>query len=131
MYSDRFTVDAGVRQGGILSPLLFNVFIDSLIDKLQQSGHGICIGKNFFGCIVYADDILIISKTICGLQCMLDICSKMADVLNIKFNTDKSMALRIGPRWHVKTHSVTLCGAVIKFVDQIKILEIIVKSGRH
>ena len=38
--SDCFTTQNGVKQGGVLSPLLFAVYIDELLCKLKQSGYG-------------------------------------------------------------------------------------------
>ena len=102
VFSFRFHITAGVRQGAILSPFLFNVYIDSLIESLAESGHGLHLQGVFLGCIVYADDILLISKTVCGMQKMLDVFSKMAVELDIKFNTAKSMCLRIGTRFLAK-----------------------------
>ena len=49
--SDPFCVSSGVRQGGVLSPLLFAVYVDDLIAKLRCSGFGIHIGSLFYGCI--------------------------------------------------------------------------------
>jgi len=55
----RFDVKCGVRQGGVLSPYLFSVYIDDLIKELRQSGHGIHVGTMFVGCILYANDTLV------------------------------------------------------------------------
>ena len=55
--SRSFAVKAGVRQGGVLSPYLFAVYIDHLICALENSGHGCVIHGVYLGCIVYADDI--------------------------------------------------------------------------
>ena len=41
----RFNITCGVRQGGVLSPYLFSVYIDDLIKELRQSGHGIYLGS--------------------------------------------------------------------------------------
>ena len=128
--SYRFQIKAGVRQGGILSPYLFNVYIDSLIERLAASGHGFYLLGAFLGCIVYADDILLISKTISGMQNMLDICSSMAIELNVKFNVAKSMVLRIGARFSVKCAELVLCNSVLARVEQIKYLGVTLKSGR-
>jgi len=39
-----FSLTVGVRQGGVLSPLLFNIYVDSFIQRLQSSGVGCRIG---------------------------------------------------------------------------------------
>jgi len=59
-----------VRQGGILSPLLFSVYIDDLLNELRVSGYGIHIGSLFTSVIAYADDICILSCSCYGLQKM-------------------------------------------------------------
>ena len=61
-----FDVKCGVRQGGVLSPYLFSVDIDDLIK--EQSGHGIHVSTVFVGCILYADDIVLLSGNCYGSQ---------------------------------------------------------------
>jgi len=60
MMSASFHISYGVRQGGVLSPVLFSVYVDELIVKLMSSEYGIYIGSLFCGRIFYADDIALL-----------------------------------------------------------------------
>ena len=72
-YSHRFPVLNGVKQGAVNSPLLFSVYIDGLIKELRLSGLGCRLDRFFFGCLGYADDLLILSASRSGLQAMVQI----------------------------------------------------------
>jgi len=47
---------AGVRQGGVLSPSLFNVYVNDILVNLQQSAFGCHVSGKFVGALMYADD---------------------------------------------------------------------------
>lgn len=87
---NRFNIACGVRQGGVLSPYFFSIYIDDLITELRQSVYGIYIGSLLAGCILYADDIVLLSGSFHGLQRMLDICSQYGVQFDIQFNPLKS-----------------------------------------
>ena len=53
-----FSVSNGVRQGGVLSPYLFAVYLDGLLEELSNSGVGCYWGFSFVGALAYADDIV-------------------------------------------------------------------------
>ena len=58
----------GVRQGGVLSPTLFAIFIDDIVLKVKLANVG-CYVSSICSCIImYADDILLMAPTITGLQ---------------------------------------------------------------
>ena len=91
-----YQLTAGVRQGGILSPVLFAVYMDTLIVRLRSSGFGCKIADKYYGCLVYADDIMLISHTANAMRRMLAICDQFAADFDLKFNNTKSVAMRIG-----------------------------------
>ena len=94
---DIFSVNFGVRrQGGVLSHILFSIYVDDLVVLLRHSGFGIFIGNLFLGCILYADDILLLSSSSHGLQCMLNICIEFGKKWDIRFNPAKTQCVSFG-----------------------------------
>lgn len=61
--SDFFVVSNGVKQGGVISPSLFCIYMDDLLVRLSQCGVGCFIGFNFVGALAYADDIVLLAPT--------------------------------------------------------------------
>ena len=73
-FSDIVALKAGVRQGGILSPYLFAVFVNSVLIKLKSSKLGCHIAGMCFNAIMYADDLLLLAISLRDLQLMVDLC---------------------------------------------------------
>jgi len=61
--SSQFPIFNGVRQGGVLSPLLSCVYIDNLLVRLSESGVRCYLGNNFVGALAYADDVVLVCPT--------------------------------------------------------------------
>ena len=76
------------RQGGVLSPMLFSVYVDDSIRFLRHSGYGTYIGSQFIGTILYADSITLLSGSCRGLQRMLDICAEFGHKWDISLTVD-------------------------------------------
>ena len=88
-----FKVSNGVRQGGILSPMLFGIYIDGLLTKLQNNGIGCHIGQIFLGSFGYADDVILLCPSLFGIKKMIKICEDYANSFDILFNGKKSKLL--------------------------------------
>ena len=91
--SSSFPVHNGVKQGGVLSPLLFSIYLDTLLCELASCGYGSYIGNKFMGAMAYADDIVLLSPSLGGLRQMLKVCEKFSDDFDILFNPAKSKML--------------------------------------
>ena len=83
--SKSFTVRNGVKQGGVLSPVLFAVYTDGLLLRLQESGIGCHMGGHYAGALAHADDIILISPSMTGLIKMSSICELYASECDILY----------------------------------------------
>ena len=94
-----FNVSNGVRQGGILSPYLFNVYTNDLSDMLNSAGVGCFINDMWINHLFYADDSVILAPTPNALQALLDICDNFANEFEITYNTKKTFCMYVKPKW--------------------------------
>ena len=88
-----FTAANGVKQGGVLSPILFSLYMDGLLNELQNSKLGCHVGNSYVGCLAYADDLTLLAPTRKALQGMIDICEDYANDHDVLFNGAKSQYL--------------------------------------
>ena len=89
MKSMPFKVSCGIRQGAVLSPILFSIYIDDLFNVLSRSGFGCHINGLFYGIVGYADDLVLLSPDLYGLQCMFDITKSFLDNLGLKISVNR------------------------------------------
>jgi len=119
--SQMFNVNNGVKQGGVLSPVLFCLYIDGLLALLKSSGFGCHIGNMFAGALAYADDLVLIAPTPFAMRTMLHLCERYADDFNVAFNGNKSKCIISHPHnshaSRFKEVSFSMSGNVIENVD--------------
>ena len=82
-----YYVNNGVKQGAILFPRLFCVYIDELFDILWKKQTECWVNDKFIGIVGYADDLLLLSPTLDRLQEMVKTCEEFATRNNLKFST--------------------------------------------
>ena len=117
--SGYFNTMNGVKQGGVLSPILCIVYIDELITRLQSSGIGCRVGNHYVGVLGYADDLTLLSPSVRSLNKILLICNNFADEFNITFNAKKTICIKFGNK--VSEHDkVVLSGATIEWTNKVK-----------
>ena len=86
--SDFFSLCNGVRQGGIISAILYCFYVNELFQLLREQGYGCWINGKFAGIFGYSDDNLLIAPSLHALQEMLKICESYANTYNLQFSTD-------------------------------------------
>ena len=79
-----------MKQGGVISPVLFCIYINKLLGQLRSSGFGCFIGEVFLGALAYADDIVLLAPTHRAMRNMLALCDRFAEECNVVFNAKKS-----------------------------------------
>jgi len=103
--SQYFLATNGVKQGGVLSPILYLLYIDglNLLVKLSNAGVGCYFGLLFAGALVYADDLVLLAPTSSAMRKLLAVCDISAREFSIrpKFNAKKWKWLPIASkkRW--------------------------------
>ena len=95
--SDYISAVKGVKQGGVLSPVLYCVYIDDQLLASSNSGVGCYIGTTFDGALAYADGIIFIAPTSTAKRKLQYICGECASEYCISVNASKSKCLVVLP----------------------------------
>ena len=128
-FSGWFDITAGVRQGGVLSPDLYSIYVDDLISVLISLRKGCYICRMFAGALFYADDMAILAPSIRGLQALLTACQDYCHEWDICLNAKKTKNLYFGKRCD-NLYETSLNGKKIEWVDEWNYLGVTLKSGR-
>ena len=87
--SPEFDIHSGVLQGSKLGPVLFLIFINDQLEKLNKSNLGATIDNIIISSLGFADDIVLTSDSPLKLQKLINICSEWALQNKMEFNTTK------------------------------------------
>lgn len=96
-YTDVFGVSSGVRQGCVLSPTLFSVYINDLVHEINSLNCGVYIDDKMLSLLLYADDIALLAPDESCLQRMLDCVSDWCSRWRLSVNGSKTKVVHYRP----------------------------------
>ncbi len=99
----------GVDKKWCQAPIIFAVYINGLLIRLEETNVGCHMGICFIGTLAFADDLNLLALTLCGLKILIDICENYAKEFNTKYNWSNScLHLFKGRNCKISTRGVTV-----------------------
>lgn len=121
--SEDFTISKGTRQGCIISPLLFNIYVEQIIkESIADNEHGITINNRVINNLRYADDLVLLSSDRNGLKTLLKKLHDASTKYNMKINVKKSKYMRMSKKEHRRLTNIDVNGQVFEEVAKYKYL---------
>ena len=130
--SPYFTISNGVRQGGILSPSLFAVYMDDLSSLLKTSRIGCHIDDVCINHVFYTDDLHVCVMAPCAiaLQELINVYCQYSKEIDLNFNATKSFCVALTPKhYELVLLSLFMNSLPILHADSIKYLGFIFTSN--
>ena len=124
----KFNSNIGVRQGDVLSPLLFNIFINDIPELFKNCSNNVSLENFPVPCLSYADDLVLISTCPQGLQDQINQLQQYCDTWCIDINTNKTKIMTISTGKNIKRENYLFGGTEVEQVVEYKYLGIIINS---
>jgi len=123
--TDWFSVEVGLRQGCILSPVLFSIFIDRLAEEVKKVG-GAKYAELVVSLLLFADDIVLVAESEKMMQEMLDVVYNYSRKSRFRFNKDKCSIMIFGKKIRKK---IFLGESELQVVNSYKYLGLVVDEN--
>ena len=125
-FSEEWKIGNGVRQGGVLSGLLFSIYIDSLLSKVSNTDIGCKLGLINSNIVAYADDIVLLAPSANALRLLMNIVNVCASELMLSFNYEKTKVMIFRHNSFKNDYNLSNCfninGVSLEIVKSIRYL---------
>ena len=128
--TDSVQSSTGLKQGCVLTPLMFNLYVNDLPFCFNQSHDPVIVGKYLTNVLMYADDLVLLSTSKEGLQKCLDDLNIYCRKWKLRVNTSKTKVLIFnkGGKF-IKKHQFVFENKTLEIVQEFKYLGIIIKAS--
>lgn len=124
-----FQSSIGVKQGDVLSPNLFKIFINDLPDIFLKTSGAVNVNDNRVDCLMYADDIVILSETQDGLQERMNLLSSYCSKWCLNVNISKTNVVIFNKSGRLLKHPIFYNNTPITVSTKYKYLGIIISNN--
>ncbi len=118
-FSRLFRTRNGIQQGGVVSPVLFCVY-GHLAEEIRVWRIWLLDGHHYYGSVVYADDLKLLSPTIHGLRKMTVICEEFGEEYGVQCNPTRIVYILYAKKASNDKSRVDLCGTKLQWVNDVK-----------
>ena len=125
---DWFKVRKGVRQGCVLSPLLYTIYSEMLMREIIRDDEGINVNDHYICNIRYADDTAFIAQSEDELQRMIDRLAATGDEYGLRVNVNKTKVMAVSRLETRPNIRITLNGQEIEQVNQFHCLSSVISE---
>jgi hypothetical protein len=88
-----FETKVGVRQGDTLSPLLFNIFINGIVEKVKSTGFGARVGEEKVAILLFADDMVLLAESEEELRKLMKAVEEYCKEWHLEVNVEKTKVM--------------------------------------
>jgi hypothetical protein len=125
-----FQTSIGVKQGCVLTPTFFSVYMNDLVEHFNLECDPVSINEKSISCLLYADDIVLMSQSANGLQTILDNLKLFCDKWNLKVNIQKTKVMIFNKSGKVlKGYTFSFEEQFLELVSEYKYLIIVFKPS--
>ena len=114
-----------IRQGGVLSVTLYAAMMDEIAVEIHRQNMGISLSEDTkIGCLLWMDDVALITDNQTEMQKMLDITASIADKYHIEFGKEKSKIMETGKK--TETNQFHLGSMELERCEKYKYLGVVI-----
>ena len=112
--NDQFTLQRGVRQGSVLSPILFLLVMDPLLREMESLGLGASFAGLYLGASAHADDVRTVTSSLLCLRQQVDLVQNFASRNGLMLNIQKCKVMMAS--------SISSAGRVLCSIDSTELV---------
>lgn len=127
--TDWFNVNTGLKQGCVLSTVMFNIFINNLIDDIKSLNIGIDIDGEKIAILLYADDVVLMAENTEDMQKLINVLGVWCNNNCLKVNLSKSKVMHFrNPSVDRSNYQFILNGEVFDYVSSYQYLGLVLNE---